>query len=330
MKSRYRVGALVVAAGAILLAPVVSRAEHLHLIPRPVRSAQTAQAVPDASGSALYNFTTIDYPGNSQTFSFGMDNPGLVSGYYFVDIPSVAQGFLLQNGHFITVDFPGAEHTLLGQVSNSGLAVGNYGSFFTQHAALYQIATATWITLPDVPNEPINIGNGVTPQGIAVGSASSGNLNVIVDSIGWIWDGKYSFFTVPQAPLGLGLLGTEPIGINSRGDVSGYFQDVNGVYHGFLKHGSTFTQIDVPGANQTPGNGTFANGINNRGDIVGYYLDQQLNYHGFLLSGGQFTTIDVPVLGSETFLTNINEPGDLVGYWLDPTGRYRGFTASRR
>jgi len=253
------------------------------------------------------------------TWAYGIKTPGLVTGGYYVD---GWHGALWQNGSLTTVVYPGVRHTLLGGVNPSGLVVGNYGPFLTQHAAIYDIGTGTWTTLPDVPNLPINIGNGINAQGIAVGSAGMGNLYVQSNNVAWIWDGTtYSFFTAP----GSALSGTAAGGINAPGQVSGYFQDANGAFHGFVKSGSTFTQIDVPGATDT-----LAYAINNRTDVAGWYVDQQFETHGFVLSGGKFTTIDVP--GSfGTVVTGINENGELVGYWLDANGAPSGaFTASRQ
>jgi hypothetical protein len=204
-------------------------------------------------------------------------------------------------------------------VNEPGLVVGNYGLFDLQHAATYDIGTGTWTTLPDVPNLPMNIGNGINSQGTAVGVASMGNLNVTFNNVAWIWDGTaYSFFTAPGAAAEFG---TTAAGINARGQVSGFFQDASGGFHGFLKDGSTFTQIDVPGAT-----GTLAYAINNRSDVAGWYMDQQGGEHGFVLSGGNFTTIDVP--GSRgTLVTGINEKGELAGLWFDVNATH-AFTAS--
>jgi hypothetical protein len=101
--------------------------------------------------------------------------------------------------------------------------------------------------------------------------------------------------------------------------VSGYFQDGTGAFHGFLKEGSRFATIDVPGATDT-----FAYGLNNSGEQVGYNVDQQSGIHGFVLRSKNFTTVDVPgSLG--TLVTNINERGDLVGLWFDSNATHAFF-----
>jgi len=322
MRSRYRLAVFITAASAALLTPVVLRATHPPTIPLPARAAKTMQSTPNPSGTPQYRFTTIDAPGTSDTEAYGINNPGVITGFYVVN--GIGHGFWWRSGVLMTVDHPGPSNTntLLGDVSEPGLVAGNYGPFDTQHAAIYHIGTDTWTTLPDVPNLPINLGNGINPQGIVVGSAATGSVAAPKNSVGWTWDGrKYSLFTVPGEGEGADDLGTEAVGINAPGDVSGYFQDVNGTFHGFLKHGSAFTHIDVPGATDT-----FAFGLNNRGDQVGYFLDQEGGIHGFVLSAGTFTTIDVP--GSlATLVTNINDKGDLSGLWFDANSTH-AFTAS--
>jgi probable HAF family extracellular repeat protein len=69
----------------------------------------------------------------------------------------------------------------------------------------------------------------------------------------------------------------------------------------------TYTQIDVPGAVYTVGEG-----IDAAGDIVGWYEDANFNLDGFLLSGGTYNTINPP--GSTfTQLFGINDMGQIVG-----------------
>ncbi len=47
--------------------------------------------------------------------------------------------------------------------------------------------------------------------------------------------------------------------------------------HGYLKDGSSFTTIDVPGATNT-----FAHGPNAAVQVVGLFLDSQGTYHGYV------------------------------------------------
>ena len=81
-------------------------------------------------------------------------------------------------------------------------------------------------------------------------------------------------FTTFDAP---GSTFTLPHGINSSGQIVGFFLDSTGG-HGFLrdKKGS-FTTIDVPGSL-----GTNATGINSSGQIVGVFGDSTGAVRGFL------------------------------------------------
>ena len=75
--------------------------------------------------------------------------------------------------------------------------------------------------------------------------------------------------------------------INARGDISGRYEDANGVSHGFLLRKGVFSTIDFPNASFT-----VARAMNARGDIAGRFQDA--NDHGFLLHDGHFTQIDYP------------------------------------
>jgi uncharacterized membrane protein len=103
-------------------------------------------------------------------------------------------------------------------------------------------------------------------------------------------------------------------GINARGDISGRYDDANGVVHGFLLRNGVFTTIDVPGASFTS-----ARAINARGDIAGRMQDAAGVDHAFLLHDGQFTQIDVPGAAS-TIGRGINNAGDVTGNFIDSSG----------
>ena len=271
------------------------------------------------SGSTQYVFTSINAPGASDTEAFGINNADLVTGFYVIN--GFGHGFWWLNGtlHAVQHSNDPDENTLLGHANDLGLIAGNYGPPTVQHAAIYSIVGNKWTTLPDVPGKPINIGNGINFWGFAVGAAGTVTVTGSSDAVGWIWDGKqYSFFSAPGAALA----GTEPVGINALGLISGYFQDASQSFHGFLKAGSKFTNIDVPGATDT-----FALGINNFADQAGYYFGQDGNIHGFVLHAGVFTTVDVPG-ASITLVTDINDGGDLSGLTIDDSGTH-AFLAHR-
>jgi probable HAF family extracellular repeat protein len=124
----------------------------------------------------------------------------------------------------------------------------------------------------------------------------------------------YTFATL-DVP-GASYASTIPTGINSSGQIVGYFQDAAGNDHGFLFDQGSYTTLDVPG-----GTGTWAIGINDSGQIVGSYRDAANNDRGFLLDQGSYTILYVP--GSYgTYAHGINAAGQIVGYYWDHTGQH--------
>jgi probable HAF family extracellular repeat protein len=85
---------------------------------------------------------------------------------------------------------------------------------------------------------------------------------------------------------------TQCIGVNAAGEVSGFYQDAGGTYHGFLLSGGTYTIIDYNGE------GAFVYGINDVGQVVG------------LSSSGGF----LYDIATQTFIETINYPGASVTY----------------
>jgi probable HAF family extracellular repeat protein len=107
-----------------------------------------------------------------------------------------------------------------------------------------------------------------------------------------------------------GAAATTPKGINSKGEIVGFYKDSAGATHGFLFANGQFTSVDVPGASSTQ-----ATAINAGEDIAGLYVDSA-GTHGFVLSAGQFNSIDVAG-ASLTDIWGINGDGDLVGFTSD-------------
>jgi hypothetical protein len=82
----------------------------------------------------------------------------------------------------------------------------------------------------------------------------------------------------------------------------------DGTTHGFLRSGGTYTTLDPPGSTST-----MPRGINDTGQTVGGYEDSDGTLYGFLLSGGVFTTIDVPGAAFTSYASGINDLGQIVG-----------------
>lgn len=114
--------------------------------------------------------------------------------------------------------------------------------------------------------------------------------------------------------------GTQPMGINQRGTVVGFYNDARGDAHGFMWTGGTnFTTIDFPGAVFTE-----PAGVNDAGVISGMWSDTNGDCHGFQWVNGSFTSFDFPG-AEETEATGINNLGEITGFWLDAALAWHGF-----
>jgi probable HAF family extracellular repeat protein len=269
-----------------------------------------------------YRFTEIPVPGPS--FAVGINDEGLVTGYYGDPTMGDVFSFLYERGGLTTgIAAPGATITSVGGANNRGVDTGNYGNEANQQAAFYDIRRGTFTPLPEIPGMPLNFGNGINDFGHVSGVAyASGDWSLGGTGLGqnWIWDGEnYSFYTVPGA-----VNGAQAGGINNRDQVTGLYVGSSGLPQGFIKDGDKYTTLDVPGAIYT-----LASGINNQGTVVGSYLDASGN-HGFIWSNGEFVTVDVTISGAVgTGWYSSNEHGDLAGVYGDASGVFHAVIALR-
>jgi len=133
-----------------------------------------------------------------------------------------------------------------------------------------------------------------------------------------------TYFDAPWAdPAGSG---TKAFGINNSREVVGSYYDGDNRVHGFLRDvGGIYSQINVPGANQT-----WAETINNSGKIVGGYEDQAGSQRGFIYDRvtASYQTYDAPSLGTYlTFIDYMNDNGDFSGHFMKSGDPYwRGFS----
>src|SRR5262249_41633769 len=136
-----------------------------------------------------------------------------------------------------------------------------------------------------------------------VGIHKKGQVAGFYDNGGFLDDhGTYTTINPPGSGPG-----TVVTGINSKGELVGYFTESSGGGgQGFLYNGGAYTVVDFPGASLT-----HPAGINDKGQIVGIYMDNTGHDHGFIDDHGQYMTIDPP--GSGLGAASINANGQIVG-----------------
>jgi len=291
-------------------------------------SSGVQQASPEAatSASSQYRFVSIDIPGSTGAYPYGITNAGLVTGSY-VDASNNSHGLVWRDGKLDTLDHPGSVDTGLSESPNNrGVVMGYFGDLTTVHAGMYSFPGGAWTTLPDISGMPNNEGYGINNSGVAVGVAGGGNdFGFPYPASSWIWDPRaqsYFFFAVPGATQS----STYAEAINDRGQVVGWFADTSGVQHGFLKEGERYTTFDLPGAELI-----YPFTINNSGTIVGQLVNLSGGSDGFVRkSDGTATIVDFPG-ASGTVVGGINDRGDICGYWLDPdTSVWTGFVGLKK
>ena len=282
------------------------RLPHASLI-APSADPATDQQQDDPPVALHYKFLTIGPESSPYAVADGINNAGLVTGYY-EDTNSVFHGFVWQNGEFKKVDYPGAAYTLLYGLNNLGVAIGYYNDGTADHVVTYAVSSGTWGKLPDIPDYPLNQGYGINDAGVAVGNAFS---STSAAAVAWVWDPAshaYSYLEVKGAAE----YSTSPSGLNDLNQVAGYYADADGNYHGFIEQGGNYAIYNAPGATET-----YPDGINDWGVLQGQWDDANYNAHGFLATTtGYFQNVDYPG-SAATAIVGINDKLAICGAYSE-------------
>ena len=115
--------------------------------------------------------------------------------------------------------------------------------------------------------------------------------------------------------------GTEVTGINSKGDVAGFYFDAAFTAHGFSLINGTFSTINYAGAGTGLAQGRSRRVYNDFDRIVGGVVGGTAGNIGFTYNGTSFTKFTVPG-STTTFGAGINDSGTLVGYFNDSAGQH--------
>ncbi len=95
-------------------------------------------------------FSSIDFPGATNTTSRRINNQGQIVGHYWLD-NGPFHGFLLSGGVFSAIDFPGAIETSAEDINNNGQIVGEYVDTDNHvHGFLFANGVFTTVALPGV------------------------------------------------------------------------------------------------------------------------------------------------------------------------------------
>jgi hypothetical protein len=193
--------------------------------------------------------TFVPLGGKSAT-ALGVNDQGTIVGQFVTSTAS--PGFIkLRNGKgFITVNAPSGPNVVNAQgINNKGLLVGFYvgtdgqvhGFMANQRAAQNGTLTGTAIVDPTIPNVPGEQGAtfvfsqvlGINDKGIAVGYYGDSTMS----QHGFLYDtrtGQYTFLDDPSEAFSNGVEVTQITGITNSGEITGFYSDANGVFHGFV------------------------------------------------------------------------------------------------
>lgn len=199
------------------------------------------------------------------------------------------------------IDVAGAVNTYAYGINNAGTIVGYTDDGVTiAHGAIRNGATVTGYDVPGAVS--------IFSEIYAVNNAGR-IAGAYYDGVG-----LFGFTHDTGAPVKLdpGGIDVFAFGINDAGSVVGRHAGADGVPHGWVWNGSSFSGVDRPGAART-----IVHDIDNAGRMVGFSGDAAgLATHAFIRDAGGFTDIDVPgALGTLAFGTN--DLGWVVGEWFD-------------
>jgi probable HAF family extracellular repeat protein len=209
----------------------------------------------DGNGNAVFvpkggSPQTLGTPGTS-AMAFGINDKGNIVGQYTAG--NATPGFFLANqngGGLITINAPSGPNIVNAQgVNNKGQVVGFYmGTDGQYHGFMANTSMAIGSTLlgtaiadptiPTVPGEPgatfvFSQVLGINDHGLAAGYYGDSTLS----QHGYLYNtntGTYSFLDDPAEGFDNGVEVTQITGINNKGEISGFYSDAEGVFHGFV------------------------------------------------------------------------------------------------
>jgi probable HAF family extracellular repeat protein len=307
--------ALVVAPLLLLAAACGSGVENANS--RTSDSAALSSSRKSTDAGTQYSFQFFDPPGATRTVAQAINDLGSATGFY-KDANSGRHGFVRSpNGTIKTFDPTGSMNTIPVGINDLGVVVGYFSDANgLQHGFVRkQNGTIAQVDL----KIPAAVDTGLTSinnLGVMLGGYDTGDINT--ENPVLIRDGKLTF--LGEAP-GSAPMQTFAVGLNDFGLVSGSFNDVNGISHGFIMRGTSYTIVDFPGSAFTE-----VYSVNDLGQVVG---DGDVDC-GFVydLSKNRFDPL--PCVGVGSFAFGLNNLGQFAGLTFDADipGQWHGYIAT--
>lgn len=316
-------------------------AQHKPQSPTPSASVQ-----PSSAGT----FTNFDVTGAGTTalegtFPVSINASGDVAGIY-ITAGNVSHGFFrASNGNITPFDVTGAgtstnQGTFPVSIDADDNITGMYADSSNVYHGFVRNSSGT-ITPINVSGAGTAGHRGTSPTSIN-GGVITGTYVTGSDTTTSVWHGFMraangtitSPIDVPGAGSG-DKQGTQPLSINSAGDITGTYTDSGGTRHGFIYNGSSFTNpIDPPGSVAT-----IPTSIDKAGDITGVFLDSSELMHGFVrTASGTITIVTAPGASTTppgggkgikidgTVGGSINSSATIAGFYTDNSKAAHGFT----
>lgn len=244
------------------------------------------------------SFVVFDPLGSAGTVINSINAQGDVTGNYVVN--DQAHGLIgHKDGTFVTFDPPGGFNTAPEWIADNGDVAGYYEDQLGVLHGFIRHKDGNFATL-DVPGAVAADGKGTFPMSVSADGEAVGHYTVgdhgtdrgfIRHKDGAVENldppGSITDDAVHADPEGYVLHAvTAPLSVNQRGEIAGYFDDTNGLVHGFVRRaGGAFETFEVPGASTGSGLGTFPTSISDRGEVAGYYYTGTIGVaHGFIMA----------------------------------------------
>ncbi len=219
-------------------------------------------------------------------------------------------------------------------INNSGTIVGSDDASGVTRAFVLSAGSQTITEIGTLPGMQYSEALGINDSGVVVGDASgtSGNsfsMHAFVYSNGTMTDLNGAI-----AAAGAGAVESKATGINSNGDVTGYWQDSAGVQHAFIYNLNSASLITLPGlVTAGPSPNSVGNAVNASGEVVGSADAVSGSFgatqHAFAYKNG--VTTDLGALGSFSNFSAalaVNSGGVVVGTSSDNLGNLNAFVAN--